>query len=767
MKAVLTFSLLLAFQVLGQTGSIQVRCSNSTTNCYWSNEKVYCHQLVDNERSQQFLLVDSAFTDDWGWLRINNLPAGLYQLTVLGDTNQWSVTDLQVQAKQLFVSELTLSALPRKNTQHFSSPEFVGGTQKPTEKTAPSSNTITRTDISRMPTRSASGVNNYDEVNELEQVAIVAYSVPLIDRSSGSSYQRIRRDNLAYGEVNSQNSMMSRLKMTPGVTSELQTVSLASTQIRGGRSDANAFYIDGIRVRESQIPNSTIGSVTVISGGIPANYGDVTGGVFLIETRNGGFSYGSSLGTGRYGTFGGKVSKPKIPDPVLTFDRFSPIYENQFLSVNQNQRSTFGLDVDRASWTYCKRIIEQNGTLARDAVKAEEFINAFSHKNINVSEEELVRVEMQRLACPWNEAHQLVAVHLKATDLKTEIDKIHHQFTFLIDVSGSMSGPDRLPLIQEGLKNLVESLDERDRIAIVTYAGAQEVALPPTTCDDKNKIYEAIDRLGSGGSTNGMGGLKMAYELAEKIYDPQANNRVILCTDGDFNVGISNPKELENYIATKRRLGIYLTAIGVGMGNYRNDVLETLADRGDGNHFYVQNIQESNQVLVKEIGNLLTVARDVKLDVQFNPNLVSEYRLIGYENRLMPSEHFRDDTKDGGEIGVNHQVVAVYEIVLGKDTSAVIKADSLILSSTDLAAVALRFKPKKQNQSIERSIHMDQQAPIEDNPSLVCVTALALELRNSPFKGMCSPQLIQALAEKIKDPKMDELKAVCRKIVGI
>jgi Ca-activated chloride channel homolog len=310
-------------------------------------------------------------------------------------------------------------------------------------------------------------------------------------------------------------------------------------------------------------------------------------------------------------------------------------------------------------------------------------------------------------------------------------------------------------------------LDERDRVAIVTYAGSESVALYPTNCDQKEIILNAIEHLGAGGSTNGSGGLKMAYNLATEMYDPQANNRVILATDGDFNVGISNPQELEDYISTQRGKGIYLTAIGVGMGNYRNDILETLADKGDGNHFYIKNAVEADQVLVKDLGNLITVARDVKLDVQFNPELVKEYRLLGYENRLMPSQDFKDDTRDGGEVGIGHQVVALYEIELGSDTTSATTTDTLVYKTDDIAAVLLRYKPRKENASIERSFHVSESADLDENPSLVLSAALALELRNSPFKGTCSMALIEELAAKVKGKHYEELLQVCARLTGI
>lgn len=726
-----------------------MKLSNASDNCYWTEQKVYCHQMITTERTQQFLLVDSAFTDHFGWVKFNGLAAGKYQLTIVDNNKDLVVSDIRVQDKQLFISEAQVIESYARTIAQSQQTQLVNGTPEPV-----SQENLTLKDITNLPTRSS--IVDRDENREnLQEVVITSYRVPLIQQTGVSSYT-VSRESVSY--MNSQSS-----PVRWGET-YLNTESINSVNVRGGRTDGNSYYVDGVRVRGIDVPNSMVNSTQIITGGIPANYGDVTGGVISVTTGNTSRAYGGQT----YSNYSGS-RKPQYEenDYTLNFDRFAPIYENQFLSARQNAHSTFGLDVDRASWTYCKRIIESGGTLARDAVKVEEFINSFSHTKMTVSDEDLLDVKMERMACPWNENHQLLAVHLKASELKKEVDQIHHQYTFLIDVSGSMSGPDRLGLVKEGLKNLVMHLDERDRVAIVTYAGSESVALYPTNCDQKDIIINAIDHLGAGGSTNGSGGLKMAYNLATEMYDPQANNRVILATDGDFNVGISNPTELEDYISTQRGKGIYLTAIGVGMGNYRNDILETLADRGDGNHFYIKNAVEADQVLVKDLGNLITVARDVKLDVQFNPELVKEYRLLGYENRLMPSQDFKDDTKDGGEIGIGHQVVALYEIELGSDTTSTASVDTLVYKTEDIAAVLLRYKPRKENASIEKSFHVTGSSDLDENPSLVLSAALALELRNSPFKGTCNMVLIEELAAKVKGKQYEELLQVCARLTGI
>lgn len=749
MKTFLAFCLLFSFQLSAQTGGIRIRMSSAPTNCYWTKQKVFCHQVVTDELTQQYLLVDSAFTDDFGWVTFNYLKAGKYQLTIIENNSDWVVSDIQVQDKQLFVSQAIVTESFARSVAQSNQAQYVKGISTP-----PSTNThsvITRTDLTKMPSRAASSMMSYDDQSiGIEEVVIMSYRQPLIQQTSISSYTLTRES------VNAMNTQTSPISW--GET-YLNAESINNVYVRGARADANSYYIDGIRVRGIDVPNSMINSIQIYTGGVPANYGDVTGGVISVSTGNTSRAYVAPSAV--YSRSSRRMETVE-EDGKVSFDRFAPIYENQFLATRQNTHSTFGLDVDRASWMYCNRILKEGGAISRDAVKVEEFINSFPSTKIKVKEDEMLHVEMQRLKCPWNPEHELVAVHLKADDMKKEVARMHHQFVFLIDVSGSMQGADRLELVKEGMKKLVASLDERDRVAIVTYAGYESVALPMTTCDQKNVIYNAITSLGASGSTNGMGGLQMAYDLALKNYDPQANNRVILATDGDFNVGISNPTELEDYISQQRGKGIYLTALGVGMGNYRNDILETLADRGDGNHFYLQTLEQAENVLVKEIGTLITVARDTKMDVQFNPEKVKSYRLLGYENRLMPSEHFRDDTKDGGEIGVNHQVVALYEIELGTDpypTDPVTK-DSLNVEEDDLCAVRLRFKPLKEETSIERGIHLKADARKEENPTLLLAAAFALELRNSPFKGNLNNELLQTLMKDESDLPKELIEAV-------
>ncbi|MFT5780202.1 MAG: Ca-activated chloride channel family protein, partial [Crocinitomicaceae bacterium] len=444
--------------------------------------------------------------------------------------------------------------------------------------------------------------------------------------------------------------------------------------------------------------------------------------------------------------------------PKLDFDHFTEIYENDFLSPLAHPNSTFGIDVDQASWTYIKECYSRRATIDRDAVKLEEMINSFQQKEVELKEDELIGLEIDRNSCAWNPKNELVTIRLKAKDLPKDQPRISHNIVLLVDVSGSMEQRNKLPLLISGLKEFVKSLCETDRISIVTYAGTSGVVLEPTDCSKQKTILSAISSLQSGGSTNGIGGITMAYELAEKHFDPTFNNRIILATDGDFNVGISSPTELIEYISTKRGEGIYITALGFGMGNYNSSTLEAIADNGDGNHFYINNLRECRKVLMHDLGNLINIARDVKLNVEFNPRLVKEYRLIGYENRLMPSQDFDDDNKDGGEMGYNHTVTAVYEIKRGKEVkskSHFVKSKATF-DNQELAFVKLRYKPMEDSTSIEQKFSLKEENEIVENQLVNLIISLGLQLRNSAFKGNITEETLAAQAVAFKPKNEDE-----------
>ena len=378
------------------------------------------------------------------------------------------------------------------------------------------------------------------------------------------------------------------------------------------------------------------------------------------------------------------------PDNTESYDR---IVDNPFLGARDNPLSTFSVDVDRASYSNIRRFVMLGQRPPKDAVRIEEMVNYFSYALPEPESRHPFSVSAEVAHAPWHEKNLLVRVGLQARRLPaTRLPPSN--LVFLIDVSGSMMPPEKLPLVQDAMRLLVNQLRERDRVAIVVYAGAAGLVLPSTPGDQKESILGAIDRLQAGGSTAGGAGINLAYNVARQYHMPDGNNRVILATDGDFNVGASSDAEMERLIEEKRRLGTFLTVLGFGRGNLKDSKMEKLADKGNGNYAYIDNIVEAQKVLVDEMaGTLLTVAKDVKLQVEFNPLTVASYRLIGYENRLLRTEDFDDDAKDAGEIGAGHSVTALYEIV----PKGVVTSQP---SSEPLRYQAERFEPRSEG-SIE------------------------------------------------------------------
>lgn len=395
----------------------------------------------------------------------------------------------------------------------------------------------------------------------------------------------------------------------------------------------------------------------------------------------------------------------------MSAEEYKAIQENGFKKVWDNPLSTFSIDVDVASYSNMRRFLNKGELPPADAIRTEELINYFSYNYAQPTGNDPVRITSEIGTCPWNEQHRLVRIGLKAKEIPTE-NLPASNLIFLIDVSGSMYGPERLDLVKSSLKLLVNNLRDKDKVAIVVYSGAAGEKLASTPGSDKQKIREAIDELEAGGSTAGGEGIKLAYKIARKNFITGGNNRIILCTDGDFNVGVSSDQELEKLIEQKRKSGVFLTVLGYGMGNYKDSKMQTLAEKGNGNHAYIDNLQEANRVLVNEFGATLhTVAKDVKLQVEFNPTQVQAYRLIGYESRLLADEDFNNDTKDAGEMGAGHTVTAFYEVIpVGVKSDFTGKVDDLkyqkkqktatsVNDSNELLTVKLRYKTPDGNTS--------------------------------------------------------------------
>lgn len=352
-----------------------------------------------------------------------------------------------------------------------------------------------------------------------------------------------------------------------------------------------------------------------------------------------------------------------LPFPEFNTEEYAYTKENTFRSVATSPLSTFAADVDTASYSNFRRQVLNGGKVNPDSVRIEEMINYFRYDYPEPAGTEPFSVTTEIAPCPWNGDTQLLLIGLQARKLNTA-EMPQSNLVFLIDVSGSMDYDNKLPLVQRSFMTLVENLDEYDKVSIVTYSSGEEIILDGVPATQKDQIMSAIEGLKAYGSTHGDKAIQMAYELAEKNFIKGGNNRVIMATDGDFNVGITSEGELTNLVKEKAKSGIFLSVLGFGMGNYKDSKLESMADNGNGNYAYIDSIDEARKVLVEEAGGtLFTVAKDVKIQVDFNPAAIKGYRLIGYENRVMAAEDFSDDTKDGGEIGAGHQVTALYEIV--------------------------------------------------------------------------------------------------------
>lgn len=455
--------------------------------------------------------------------------------------------------------------------------------------------------------------------------------------------------------------------------------------------------------------------------------------------------------------------------PALIYDRYanreeySHNAENRFKSPVKDPLSTFSIDVDAASYSNIRRFINQGEMPPKDAVRIEEMINYFNYNYPKPTGNDPVRITTEVGICPWNKTHRLVQIGLKAREIENQ-NLPASNFVFLIDVSGSMFGPTRLELVKSSLRLLVNNLREKDRVAIVTYCGDARVALPSTPGNEKQKIKDALETLTAGGSTAGGAGIKEAYRIAQKNFIAQGNNRIILCTDGDFNVGASSETELENLIESKRKSGIFLTVLGYGMGNYKDNKMQILAQKGNGNHAYIDNIQEANKVLVNEFGSTMyAVAKDVKLQVEFNPAKVQSYRLVGYETRILNDEDFNDDTKDAGEMGAGHTVTALYEIIptgisgnipgsidpLKYQTETNINTQTG--NSSELLTVKLRYKTPEEEKSkkIEKSVtDMGKDNVSPDFRFASAVAMFAQLLKDSDFKGEATYDKVIETANK-------------------
>jgi Ca-activated chloride channel family protein len=406
--------------------------------------------------------------------------------------------------------------------------------------------------------------------------------------------------------------------------------------------------------------------------------------------------------------------------PDFNTESYDHTEENVFHDPTSHPLSTFSIDVDTASYANVRRFLNGGTLPPPDAVRIEELINYFRFEYPAPTAHQPFSVTTEIAPCPWNPEHRLALIGLQAKRLD-EDNMPARNLVFLLDVSGSMEPPDKLPLVRTAMRMLVDTLTPRDRIAIVVYAGASGVVLPSTSGAHKERIHEAIARLEAGGSTNGGAGIQLAYRIAEEQFIKGGINRVILATDGDFNVGVTNPSDLVRLIEQKRATGIFLSVLGVGTGNLKDSTMEKLADRGNGNYAYLDSLQEARKVLVKEAGaTLVTVAKDVKIQIEFNPVNVASYRLIGYENRLLRKEDFNDDRKDAGEIGAGHTVTALYEIVPHGAKSGAPRVDPLKYQQEPEAA-GLKPRPTEASRDEMMTVKLRYKAPDGNESRLIAV----------------------------------------------
>jgi Ca-activated chloride channel family protein len=463
-------------------------------------------------------------------------------------------------------------------------------------------------------------------------------------------------------------------------------------------------------------------------------------------------------------------------------EEYANIVENQFLAATQNPLSTFSIDVDEAAYSNIRRYINEGGLPPAGAVRIEEMINYFDYNYPQPVNEDPFSVNTEMADCPWNPQHKLIHIGLQGKEIP--VDNLPAaNLVFLIDVSGSMDEPNKLPLVKSSLKLLTDQLRENDKVAIVVYAGNAGLVLPSTSGSNKIKIKDAIDNLDAGGSTAGGAGIQLAYKTCRDNFIPNGNNRIILATDGDFNVGPSSDDELVRMVEEERKSGVFLSVLGFGMGNYKDSKMQQLADKGNGNHSYIDNFNEARKVLVNEFGStLFTIAKDVKIQVEFNPAKVTAYRLIGYENRVMAAEDFNNDLKDAGELGSGHTVTALYEIIpAGVKDGFTKTVDSLkyqsnskavtAANSNEIMTIKLRYKKPSEDQS-RLIVHpvtdtRTELANSSDNFRFsAAVAEFGMLLRNSGYKQNASYQQVISLARSARGTDTNGYRAEFIRLAG-
>lgn len=552
-----------------------------------------------------------------------------------------------------------------------------------------------------------------------DEVSVVEYRKDIISESYGGSTKRTSSE-ISKSPTRSINQIV-------GLSGGVQTTSGSAPVVKGARSSANITYIDGMPVRgNSAVPISS------------------------------------------YEPLKKRKEKLELPNTEM----YVQTKEQSFYNPYEKPLSTFSIDVDEASYTNARRYITNGQTPPPESIRIEEFINYFQYEYDAPTNGEPFAVHSEISQCPWNEKNLLLKIALKGRVEETE-NLPNSNLVFLIDVSGSMSSPNKLSLLKDAFVKMTKHLSENDKVSIVVYAGASGVVLDGVAGNNHQIISKAIHRLESGGSTAGYAGITTAYDIAEKHFIPNGNNRIILATDGDFNVGLSGLDELEKMITEKRKSGIMFSSMGFGMGNYADARLELLANKGNGAYYYIDTKKEANRVFSEKIkSTLFTIAKDVKLQLEFNPQKVKSYRLVGYENRALKDEDFANDTIDAGELGVGHTVTAFYEIVpLHKIQDNVVQKlryQTTIANSNDSIkdewlTLKLRYKNPNENVSKLISHHISCKAVEFNNSSSnfqfsSLVAASAMLMRNSNYLNNANKEEIKKQLNSLSIPKSDSEK---------
>ncbi len=548
----------------------------------------------------------------------------------------------------------------------------------------------------------------------------------------------------------------------PGVTVMVENTS------RGTITDLNGYYSIGVNPQDKKLVFSFIGMETEkirISKEDTINVKMINAQVACEEVVV--IGYGSKRKVQLTSSVamvpaGRSSALIRYDDSDWNTENYCTIHENGFKNVSVNPLSTFSVDVDNASYSNVRRYLNSGQLPPTDAVRIEEMINYFSYDYPEPTGEHPFSVLTEVSTCPWNSENYLMHIGLKGKSIdKSELPPSN--LVFLLDVSGSMNSPYKLPLLKRAFKMLVNELRPNDRVAIVVYAGAAGKVLDSTPGNEKTKILDALEKLSAGGSTAGGAGIKLAYKIAEENIIEGGNNRIILATDGDFNVGVSSTSEMERLVEQKRENGVFVSVLGFGSGNIKDDKMETIADKGNGNYAYIDNIQEARKVFVSEFGGtLFTIAKDVKFQLEFNPKQVKAYRLVGYENRLLNDEDFNDDKKDAGEIGAGHTVTALYEIVpAGADGNAPsidplkYQTSKTVSGKTgdELLTIKLRYKnpDERKSQLLELPIQNELKEKTSDDFRFsAAVASFGMLLRKSEFIGNTTIDSVVKFAEGAK-----------------